>query len=629
MTAPLLEVRAVRKSFPGVQALDGVSLTLRAGEVLAVVGENGAGKSTLMKILAGIHTLDSGELLLDGQPVRFRGVADALKRGISLIHQELNLAENLSAAANIFLGREHLWAGPLGLLKWHDMDEAADGLLRRLGLNCSPARRVGDLAVGQRQLVEIARALSMQARVLIMDEPTSSLTQNETDRLYEVVDQLRSEGVAVMYISHRLGEVQRLADRVVVLRDGRNAGDLGRGEITHSNLVRLMVGREPSQFFQKQTTPSTRGPARLEVAGLRYAGGPSTPVSFAVHGGEVVGMAGLVGAGRTELAEALFGLRRVTAGEVRLDGRPMRLRSPAAAIAAGLLLAPEDRRQFGLVLEASVQTNIGLPNLDRLSFLRLVSGRRESELAAEMCRRLAVRTPSLRQIVGNLSGGNQQKVVLGKWLARRPAVLILDEPTRGIDVGAKSEIYALMDQRAHEGVAVLMISSDLEEVLGMSDRVLVLHEGRLAGELPRGDLSEEAVMHLATGGSPATVPLAETARANTGPAGRGHRGPPASGGHHAAMKRIIGILVLVLVLYSLILMSDAAARTAQNHRNLAMRLGLFGVITLGAGILIISGGIDLSIGSVVGLAAVALGLLLNFHWPPALAVATVFLAARC
>jgi ribose transport system ATP-binding protein len=385
------------------------------------------------------------------------------------------------------------------------MDEAAAHLLRRLGLDCPPDTRVGDLAVGQRQLIEIARALSMKARVLIMDEPTSSLTQSETDRLFAVVHQLRDEGVAVVYISHRLGEVQRLADRVVVLRDGRNAGDLTRGEITHANLVRLMVGRELSQFFQKHALPE-RGPARLVVEALRYEGGPPTPVSFAVHGGEIVGLAGLVGAGRTELAEALFGLRRVTEGTVRLDGRPVRLRSPAAAIAAGLLLAPEDRRQFGLVLEESVQENIGLPNLDRLSYLRLVSLRREGELAGDTCRRLDVRTPSLGQTVGNLSGGNQQKVVLGKWLARRPAVLILDEPTRGIDVGAKSEIYALMDRLVREGVAVLMISSDLEEILGMSDCVLVLHEGRLAGELSRSELTEEAVMHLATGGSRDTIP---------------------------------------------------------------------------------------------------------------------------
>ena len=500
---PLLQVTEVSKHFPGVQALDRVSLRLSAGEVLAVVGENGAGKSTLMKVLAGVHPPDAGTVILDGQPVRLATVADALRRGIVLIHQELNLAENLSVAANLFLGRERTRGGWLGFLDQRPMDRAARDWLTRLGLDIPPDTRVGDLAVGQRQLVEIARALVLQARILIMDEPTASLTQRETDRLFEVIAQLKRDGVAVVYISHRLAEVERIADRVTVLRDGRNAGELARGEITHANLVRLMVGREPSQFFQKQHTftPAAAVQPRLVVHGLRYAGGPEAPVSLEVHGGEVVGLAGLVGAGRTELAEALFGIRRVVAGEVLLDGRPVSIRSPRQSIAAGLLLVPEDRRYHGLVLEDTIQHNIGLPNLDRLNFLRLLSVRREAALATSMCERLRVRAPSIRQLTGVLSGGNQQKVVLGKWLARQPRVLILDEPTRGIDVGAKSEIYALIDQLAGEGVAILMISSDLEEVLGMSDRVLVMHQGRLAGALARAELSEEAIMHLATGGS--------------------------------------------------------------------------------------------------------------------------------
>lgn len=500
MTAPLLEVRDISKHFPGVQALDCVNLQLRGGEVLAIVGENGAGKSTLMRILAGVERPDGGTLLLDGQPVRFAGVRDALKRGISLIHQELNLAEKLSVSANLFLGREYLWGGPLRFLRQRQMDDASRTLLARLGLVCRPDALVSTLAVGQRQLIEIARALALQCRILIMDEPTSSLTQSETERLYEVVGQLRREGVSVVYISHRLAEVQQLADRVVVLRDGRNAGNLERAEVSHASLVRLMVGREPSQFFQKQPHTPLPGPPRLEVRDLRFAGGGQVPVSFQVRGGEIVGMAGLVGAGRTELAEALFGIRPVLAGQVLLDGQPVRLRTPRQAIAAGLVLVPEDRRAHGLVLESSVRDNIGLPNLDRLNWLGLVRSRREAELAGEMSERLKIRTPSLNQVVGVLSGGNQQKVVLAKWLPRRPHVLIFDEPTRGIDVGAKSEIYALMDQLAREGIGVLMISSDLEEVLGMSDRVLVLHEGRLAGELPRGQLSEEAIMTLATGG---------------------------------------------------------------------------------------------------------------------------------
>lgn len=502
----LLQVRNVRKHFPGVLALDGVSLDLRAGEVLAVVGENGAGKSTLMKIMAGIYQPDGGELLLDGQLVSFKNVGEALRRGISLIHQELNLAENLSVSANLFLGRETTWGRWLGFLDQRHMDREASALLHRLGLDCDPHTRVDQLAPGQRQLVEIAHALALQARVLIMDEPTSSLTQPETDRLFEVVAKLKGEGVAVVYISHRLGEVGRIADRVVVLRDGKNAGELARSEINHANLVKLMVGRDLHQFFQKQhpATAAESLPVRLEVRDLRYADGPARPVSLELRGGEIVGMAGLVGAGRTELAEAIFGIRPVVAGEVRLDGQRIRIRHPQEGIAAGLLLIPEDRHYHGLVLEESIQHNIGLPNLDQLSFLRLVSVSRETALATRICERLKVRTPSIRQTVGVLSGGNQQKVVLGKWLARQPRVLIFDEPTRGIDVGAKSEIYALMDQLAGSGVAILMISSDLEEVLGMSDRVLVMHQGRLAGDLPRERLSEEAIMHLATGGGPET-----------------------------------------------------------------------------------------------------------------------------
>jgi ribose transport system ATP-binding protein len=455
-----------------------------------------------MKVLAGIYPPDGGELLLDGRPLRLTGVADALRHGISLIHQELNLAENLSVAANLFLGRETLWGGPFHLLSRRRMNDAAHEYLVRLGLDCDLSMRVDAMTVGQRQLVEIGRALTLKTRILIMDEPTSSLTQGETERLFTVIERLKTEGVTVVYISHRLAEVNRIADRVVVLRDGRNAGSLTREAINHDNLVRLMVGRELQQFFHKEHHEIVRsGTPRLEVRDVRYAGGPAAPVSFKLYPGEVVALAGLVGAGRTELAEALFGLRRLVSGEIRLDGQTVRVEHPGQAVAAGLVLAPEDRRYHGLLLEDSVQHNIGLPNLDQLSFLRIVVQRREAALAAEMCSLLGVKTPSLAQQAGLLSGGNQQKVVLGKWLARRPRMLILDEPTRGIDVGAKSEIYALMDRLAGEGMAILMISSDLEEVLNMSDRVLVMHQGRLAGELSRAALSEQAVMHLATGGS--------------------------------------------------------------------------------------------------------------------------------
>ena len=501
-TPPLLEARSVSKHFPGVQALDRVSLAVYAGEILALIGENGAGKSTLMKVLAGIHAPDSGQLLLDGQPVRFTGVAEALRRGIVLIHQELNLADNLSVVANLFLGRERLRLRWLGWLDTQAMVREARTLLDRVGLQVSPHVRVGDLPPGQRQLVEIARALAQEARVIIMDEPTSSLTQKETDRLYEVIDGLKQAGVAVVYISHRLAEVRRVADRVIVLRDGKNSGELSRDQINHAAMVQLMVGRDLRQLYPRQhRIPGTEGKALLEVRGVAYRGGPSTPISFSLRAGEIVGMAGLVGAGRTELAEALFGLRSLIQGEVLLEGRAVQLRSPRKAIAAGVLLAPEDRRRHGLVLQDTVQHNLSLASLHQVSFLRILLRRRETALAQGLCDRLRVRTPRLSQTVGLLSGGNQQKVVLGRWLALRPRVLILDEPTRGVDVGARSEIYALMDQLAATGVAILMISSDLEEVLGMSDRVLVLHEGRLAGELGRTQLSEEAVMHLATGGA--------------------------------------------------------------------------------------------------------------------------------
>ncbi|MBI1916937.1 MAG: sugar ABC transporter ATP-binding protein [Planctomycetes bacterium] len=496
----LLEARDVSRAFPGVQALDRVRLSLRRGEVLAVVGENGAGKSTLMKILAGVERLDSGTVLLDGRPLRLGGVQEAQRLGIVLIHQELNLAENLDVAGNIFLGREPRRGGFLGLVDKRIYADA-EPITRRLGLDSSPRAPVAGLSIGQQQLVEIARALSLDSRVLIMDEPTSSLTQRETDRLFDVIRDLKRGGLSVLYISHRLKEVEEIADRVVVLRDGRNAGELQHDQISHEAMVRLMVGRELKQFFRRtHVPPAGNVPPVLRVERLRLDVGTGQPISFSLRGGEIVCLAGLIGAGRSELAETLFGLRRPLSGEVFLDGRPVRVGSPAEAIAHGVFLLPEDRRSQGLVLEASVKANVTLASLQRVSRLGLINPPRERALARDLCQRLNVHTPSVDKTVGLLSGGNQQKVVLAKWLTRSPRLLIVDEPTRGVDVGAKTEIYGLMDRLAGQGTAILMISSDLEEVLGMSDRVLVMHEGRLAGELPREDLSEEAVMHLATGG---------------------------------------------------------------------------------------------------------------------------------
>jgi ribose transport system ATP-binding protein len=501
-THPRLEIIGARKQFPGVVALDNVSLTLGAGEVLAVVGENGAGKSTLMKIVAGVYQPDAGQVRIDGSAVRFPGPAEAIAAGVSLIHQELNLAENLTVLDNLFLGRERTRAGFVRMLDSRTMRAKAVELLAQVGLPANRATaRVESLSPGEKQLVEIARAQGTDVRLLIMDEPTSSLTQSETERLYAVIESLKNNGVSVLYISHRLAEVRRCADRVLVLRDGRNAGELAKSDITHDNMVRLMVGRDLKQFYPKIHRNGSGGRPVLRVAGLRCRGGPETPVSFELRAGEILGMAGLVGAGRTELAEAVFGVRRIVSGDIHLDDRPLEPNSPSDAIAAGALLVPEDRRLHGLVLESSVGFNLSLPNLDRLGSRIGISRRAESQLHQTWIDRLRVKTPSAAQPVGLLSGGNQQKVVFGKWLACDPRVLILDEPTRGVDVGAKAEIYALVDELAGRGVAVWMITSDMEELLGMSDRVVVMHEGRIAGELAGSELSEAAVMRMATGGS--------------------------------------------------------------------------------------------------------------------------------
>ncbi|MEY5025256.1 MAG: Ribose import ATP-binding protein RbsA [Verrucomicrobiota bacterium] len=507
MSAPLLEVRNLVKSFPGVRALKGVSLSLGHGEVLAVIGENGAGKSTLMKILAGVQPPDSGELLVDGQPRQLRSVQDALALGIALIHQELNLAETLEVGANIFLGREPTrW----GLIDRTKVREGARVVLEQVGLRIDPDTPLSDLTIGQQQLVEIAKALSIQARVLIMDEPTSSLSVHEAQALERLIKDLRSRGVSIVYISHRLGEVEAIADRVVVLRDGENAGSLPRESIRREEMVKLMVGRELSQFYPHQ--PHQRPSVALRVQGVRTVQHPIHSLSLELHAGEIVGLAGLVGAGRTELLEALFGVTPPLSGSIEIAGKPVQPRSPIEAIEAGLALVPEDRKHHGLVLEMGVRENISLASLSRDQNAGFLNHPRELALCEEMTAAMRIKTPHREQPVQFLSGGNQQKVVIGKWLATAPKVLFLDEPTRGVDIGAKQEIYRLMEEQAAKGVAILFASSEMEEILGMSDRVLVMHEGRLSGELPREALSEESIMALATGSAPST-PAPAPARA--------------------------------------------------------------------------------------------------------------------
>jgi ribose transport system ATP-binding protein len=495
---PLLEVRRLSKQFTGVRALTDVSLVLERGEVLAVVGENGAGKSTLMRIVAGVETPTAGELLVDGQPVQFTSVAQALKLGISLIHQELNLADNLSIAANIFLGREPRRSG---LIDQRTMDRESRKYLDMVGLDIPPQTIVGTLPIAKQQLVEIAKALSTNARLLIMDEPTSSLSEHEAHYLFNVVRDLRKRGVSVMYISHRLAEVEELADRVLVLRDGQRTGELARGEIQRKNMVRLMIGREVSRFYQR--TPHQPGEVVLAVSGLRTTTFPQHALTFSLRAGEVVGLAGLVGAGRTELLGTLFGVTPAVAGSMTVGPLRRPPRTSREAIAAGIMLAPEDRRHEGLILPMSVKRNLSLASLRRdqrrgplRGFLNPVA---ENRVADSMIQVMRIKTSDNRQPVRYLSGGNQQKVVLGKWLCLEPKLLLLDEPTRGIDVGAKEEIYKLIDQLARQGVAILFASSEMEEVLGLADRALVMHEGRIAGELGRAELTEEAVMRLATG----------------------------------------------------------------------------------------------------------------------------------
>lgn len=490
----LLKVDGLTKRFPGVQALQQVGLHVDQGELVAVVGENGAGKSTLMKILAGVQMADEGCIEYEGCPVHLRGVQDAQALGIALIHQELVLADNLDAAGNIFLGREPR-KGPF--LDRRTMQRRAQELLDRLGSGIDAATPVSRLSLGQRQMVEIAKALSLEARLLIMDEPTSSLSQKETETLFAVVEGLRHEGLAILYISHRLGEVKRLADRVVVLRDGRNAGELRKQEITHDAMIRLMVGRD----LAPSTSRAGGGGAEvaLEVRGLRTQAHPEHEVSFQLQKGELVGMAGLVGAGRTEILRALFGIDPPLAGDVLVAGTPMDASHPEQAIQAGLALVPEDRKALGIILPESVQWNLALTSLRRTArWSGWIDEHAGRELAETMTRKLNIKAATLSTRVGTLSGGNQQKVVLGKWLALHPRVLLLDEPTRGIDVGAKREIYRLMHELAAEGMAVLFVSSEMEEILSLSDRVLVMREGRLEGVLRREEASEEAVMRLAT-----------------------------------------------------------------------------------------------------------------------------------
>jgi len=495
-------MRAIAKRFPGVVALDQVDFDVERGELVALVGENGAGKSTLMKILAGIHRPDAGEIHLDGVPVTLAKPAAATRLGIAVIHQELEMIDAIDVAGNIFLGREPYRAGPLRLLDRRRMEEQSARHLSRIGAAISPRAIAGRLSTAQQRLVAIARALSVDARILILDEPTASLGADEAERLVGVLTELRRNGTAIVYISHRLSEIEAMADRAVVLRDGRNAGTLARGEIRRDRLVHLMVGRTLASEYASRLAavrlPATQ-PRRpgLEIDRVRTSRYPDVDASLTAHRGEVLGIAGLIGAGRSELAEAVCGIGSRLSGRVLLDGVPLVIETPRDAISQGICLVPEDRRGRGVIGEMTVRENITLPNLSTLSRFGLVNRRAESAAARDIVTKLSVKTPSIEAAAGTLSGGNQQKVVLGRWLALDPHAIVFDEPTQGVDVGAKAEIHRLIRQLATDGAAVVLISSDLEEIVAECDRVAVMHDGRVTGVLERPDCTPQAIMQLA------------------------------------------------------------------------------------------------------------------------------------
>jgi len=491
----LLRAINISKSYDGVDALKSATFELRAGEVHALVGENGAGKTTLIKIISGAVVADAGSLELRDALITDHSPGRAKSLGITAIYQEPALFPELSVAENIALGleAEGLWRR----VDWKNRRKRAAELLAEVGARIDVAAEAGELTMPEQQLVEIARAIGAKSRVLIMDEPTASLSKEDTENLYRVIRKLREQGVGVVYITHRLEELPVIADRVTVLRDGQIAGTHSMDQIDRQELIRLMVGRELSAVFPKREIE--RGEIALELRGVGARASGFRDIDLSVHRGEIVGLAGLVGAGRTELARLIFGLDHVDSGEVRIHGKPVRIRKPADAIACGIAYVPEDRRRQGVILDMPVSANITLASLKNLKRFGSFDFQREKQIAGEYVQRFAIKTPSIFDNVSTLSGGNQQKVAVSRWLATKPSVLILDEPTQGIDVGAKAEIHALMGELASEGMAILMISSDLPEVLGMSDRIAVMHAGTIAGIIDAHDATQQQIMSLALG----------------------------------------------------------------------------------------------------------------------------------
>jgi ribose transport system ATP-binding protein len=489
----IFSMRGIEKRFGATRALRGVHLTVRSHEIHAIMGENGAGKSTLMKILSGVYTPDAGEILLDGHAIRIRSPGEARALGINLIYQELSVAPNMTVAQNVFMG--NVPRARFGMVDERDMNRRTNAILADLGAPFDATELVGTLSIAEQQQVEIARALVHDSRILIMDEPTAALSDRETEQLFRIIETLRDRGIAVLYISHRMAEVDRLARRVTVLRDGAYVGELTHDELDQKRIVQMMVGRPADDFYQ-HTRRTSRGAERLRVEGI--AGGKLKPASFSLYAGQVTGLAGLVGAGRTELARLIFGADEKTAGNIWVDGEKVDIREPSTAIRHGIGYVPEDRKNLGLFLHLTVLENTAINVLRHHSRAGVLNHRKLTTLTRDAIKALNVKVSGPDGIVGGLSGGNQQKVLLARWLEIKPGVLILDEPTRGVDVGAKSEIYKIIHQLADNGVAVLCISSELPELVGICDRVMVMREGELTGEVSDDDLTQENIMAYAT-----------------------------------------------------------------------------------------------------------------------------------
>lgn len=485
-------MKGISKRFHGVQALNNVNFHAKLGKVTALVGENGAGKSTLIKILAGIHKPDSGDVILNGQVVSIQNPTDAMQNKISIIHQELNIIPNLTIAENIFIGKEQ----KKGLFVDKEYCyEKTKQLLNSIGLSVNPKLLAKFLSTAQKQMVEIIRAISSDVKIVVMDEPTSSLTQKETQKLFDIISTLKKQNVAIIFISHRLDEILELADHVVVLRDGMLAGELSRSEMTGDKIIKLMVGRELKDLFPERA--GQHGKVVLECKNI--SAGFIQNVSFSVRQGEILGFSGLVGAGRSEIMRLIFGIDKKDLGDIFIEGEKISIDSPADAIQAGIALVPEDRKEQALILGMSVKDNLTLVILDKIKSNLFYSIEKEKEIAKKYIKSMQIVPSRADNIVKNLSGGNQQKVVLGKWLASSPKILILDEPTHGIDIGAKKEIHELISNLADQGLAILLISSDLVEILGMSDRIIVMHEGLVMGELTKEEADQEKIMQIALG----------------------------------------------------------------------------------------------------------------------------------